>query len=65
MANTPYDYYSWELKDRMKFLGAPSIQSLCKTMIMVNYEYRESNASDPHYPRYLLVVVQYCRQISS
>ena len=65
MANAPNDYYSWDLAKRAKFLGAPSAQSLCKTMIMVNYEYRESNASDPHYPRYLVVVIQYCRQISS
>ena len=65
MANAPYDYYSWTLDQRAKFLGGPSAQALTKTMIMVNYMYREENASDPHYPRFVLVVVQYCRQISS
>ena len=34
-------------------------------MIMVNFAYREENASDPHYPRYVVVINQYCRQISA
>ena len=34
-------------------------------MIMVNYMYREEYKDDPHYPRYVVVIVQYCRQISS
>ena len=37
MANAPHDYYTWDLHKRAKFLGAPSHESLCKTMIMVNY----------------------------
>ena len=61
MANAPNDYYQWDLSKRMEFLGAPSTQSLCKTMIMENYQYREENASDPHYPRFVVVIVQYCR----
>ena len=65
MANAPHDYYSWSLEQRAKFLGAPRIEMLCKTMIMVNYQYKEENASDPHYPRFVVVIVQYCRQISS
>ena len=32
---------------------------------MENYVYREDCAADPHYPRYVVVIVQYCRQISS
>ena len=32
---------------------------------MVNYQYREECKDDPHYPRYVVIVVQYCRQISS
>ena len=34
-------------------------------MIMVNYMYRDEYKDDPHYPRYVIVIVQYCRQISS
>ena len=37
MANAPHDYYSWDLPKRAKFLGAPKIEMLTKTMIMVNY----------------------------
>ena len=40
MANAPNEYYQWDLSKRMNFLGAPSTQSLCKTMIMENYQYR-------------------------
>jgi hypothetical protein len=65
IANAPEDYYSWSLEQRRQFLGAPSIECLTKTMIMENYMYREENASDPHYPRFVVVIVQYCRQISS
>jgi hypothetical protein len=65
MANAPWDYYKWDLKKRAKFLQAPSYECLTKTMIMVNYQYREENKDDPHYPRYVVVIVQYCRQISS
>ena len=65
MANAPYEYYSWDLQKRAKFLNAPSYECLTKSMIMVNYMYREENASDPHYPKFVLVIVQYCRQISS
>ena len=61
MANAPYDYYSWNLETRKKFLGAPSFECLTKTMIMENYVYRDENASDPHYPRHVVVIVQYCR----
>ena len=65
MANAPFDYYSWDLNKRAKFLGAPNIECLTKTMIMVNYMYREESKDDPHYPRFVVVIVQYCRQISS
>ena len=57
MANAPNDYYSWTLDQRAKFLGGPSAASLTKTMIMVNYMYREEHSSDPHYPRFVLVIV--------
>ena len=65
MANAPFDYYKWDLNKRAKFLGAPDIEMLTKTMIMVNYMYREESKEDPHYPRFVVVIVQYCRQISS
>ena len=65
MANAPWDYYSWPLEKRAKFLNAPTYEMLCKTMIMVNYMYREEHASDPHYPRYVVVITQYCRSISA
>ena len=57
MANAPWDYYKWSLEKRAVFLGAPNAESLCKTMIMENTAYREENASDPHYPKYLVVIV--------
>ena len=61
MANTPWDYYKWNLETRARFLSAPSYECLTKSMIMENYVYRDEYASDPHYPRYVVVIVQYCR----
>jgi len=66
MANIePQIYFPWSLERRMEFLGAPSVESLCKTMIMENTNYREQNADDPHYVKYLVVVIQYCRNINA
>ena len=39
MARSPKDYYTWDLPKRMAFLGAPCLDSLCKTIIMKNSEY--------------------------
>ena len=64
MANAPWDYYCWDLQKRADFLSAPSLEYLTKTMIMENHFHREENASDPHYPRHILVIVQYCRTIN-
>jgi hypothetical protein len=49
----------------MKFLGAPSIHSLCKTIVMKNSEYNEDYKDDPHYPKFIVVIVQYSRKLIS
>lgn len=59
MAKAPEDYYEWGLEKRMQFLQAPSIYSLCKTIVMKNSAFREENAGDPYYPRYIMVISQY------
>ena len=65
MANAPWDYYKWDLIKRAKFLGAPSFEALTKTMIMQNTYYLEQYKDDPHYPKYLVVIVQYCRSFNA
>ncbi len=49
----------------MRFLGAPSIHALCKTIIMKNSEYNDDYAADPFYPRFIMVIVQYSKKLVS
>lgn len=65
MARAPHDYYSWSLEQRRKFLGASSVDALCKTIIMKNSEYKEEYSNDPEYPRFIMVIVQYSKKLVS
>ena len=38
---------------------------LCKTIIMKNSEYNDSKSSDPYYPRFIMVIVQYSKKLIS
>jgi hypothetical protein len=54
----PSDYYGWDLSQRAQCLGAPSIQHLCKSLLMentkrpgtfvlvTNYDFRIADAAD-------------------
>ena len=58
-------------EDRVKFLKAPSVFHLCKTIIMENTKYSIGIESfpnvkdDPTYPKYVIVIVQFEGKISS
>ena len=65
MARAPHNYYTWSLEKRRDFLNAPSIHALCKTIIMKNSEYNEEYASDPYYPKFIMVIVQYSKKLIS
>jgi hypothetical protein len=62
------DYYTWPLEDRAKYLKAPSIQYLCKSLLMENKKHEPKNTTainddtesyDPTNPRFFLVILQY------
>lgn len=63
MARAPPHYYTWTLEQRRAFLGAATIDSLCKTIIMKNSEYKEECSSDPFYPKFIMVIVQYSKKL--
>ena len=65
MARAPSDYYKWSLEQRRAFLGAASVDCLCKTIIMKNSEYNEEYKDDPFYPRFIMVIVQYSKKLIS
>ena len=54
----PSPYYSWELEQRAKVLGAKSTYMLCKALLLDNKK-AEASAGDPTNPKYVLVVLQY------
>jgi prolyl-tRNA editing enzyme YbaK/EbsC (Cys-tRNA(Pro) deacylase) len=53
----PPDYYHWPLEKRAAYLGALSIDYLCKSLLMENRKCLDS--SDPTNPKFVLVIVQY------
>jgi prolyl-tRNA editing enzyme YbaK/EbsC (Cys-tRNA(Pro) deacylase) len=59
----PENYYDTSLEQRAKFLNAPSIHYLCKSLLLENRKAPEdtavTTAPDPTNPRFLLVVLQY------
>ena len=63
----PPSYYHWTLQQRATYLGAPSIQYLCKSLLLENKKYSASSSSsddnnnnlDRTNAQYLLVVLQY------
>lgn len=55
----PENYYKTSLAQRAKFLEAPSIHYLCKSLLLENRKVPEDAPDDPTNPRFLLVVLQY------
>jgi hypothetical protein len=51
LKRVPKDYYSWSLEERRDVLGAPSIEYLCKSMIMHNTKCVDEEG------KYVLVVI--------
>jgi hypothetical protein len=57
-------YYSKTLEQRREILNAPSIDFLCKTIILENTAYNEKYEG-PFYPKYICVVFQYITKFHS
>jgi hypothetical protein len=53
----PSDYYQWEYEARRAVLGAPSIDYLCKSVIMENTKLSTEDYSDRTNSKYYLIVV--------
>jgi hypothetical protein len=53
------NYYDVALSERSSVLSAPSTFHLTKTIVMENMAFNEEALSDPFYPRYICVAVQY------
>lgn len=58
----PKDYYDQDLEFRRRVLGAPSIDHLCKSIVMEN---TKVDGSDPNIVKYWLVIVQYNARLSN
>lgn len=54
----PESYYTWSLEKRARCLGAPSIEYLCKSLLMENRKAPRDDADSTN-PRFILVVIQY------
>ncbi|KAK7251147.1 hypothetical protein RIF29_34090 [Crotalaria pallida] len=63
----PPDYYDWPLEARRDALGAPSIDHLCKSIVLVNTQAPSSviDCSDRKNSKYYVVVVQYTARFNA
>jgi len=59
------DYYDLSLAERQRLLCAPSVECLCKSLILENKGCKEADCSDPLNSRYYCIVVQYVASINS
>ena len=58
------DYYKLSLESRKTFLKAPSIQFLCKSLIMENTAFQPEHEGK-YYQRYYCIVIQYTSEVNS
>lgn len=56
----PPDYYEWELEKRKEYLGAKSVDHLCKSLIIENTKCRDEQR--PNNSRYFCIIIQYTAQ---
>jgi prolyl-tRNA editing enzyme YbaK/EbsC (Cys-tRNA(Pro) deacylase) len=68
----PPEYYRWPLAERAACLRAPSVQHLCKSLLLENKKWSGAAAPkegaggarhDPTNPRFVLVVIQYAASL--
>jgi prolyl-tRNA editing enzyme YbaK/EbsC (Cys-tRNA(Pro) deacylase) len=59
----PEPYYTWELEQRAKVLGASSTQMLCKSLLLENKKADGNNNEDITNPRFVLVILQYASEL--
>ncbi|GAQ80918.1 hypothetical protein KFL_000660120 [Klebsormidium nitens] len=63
----PEDYYERSLEERRDLLGAPSVDHLCKSIVMTNTQAPADvvNCSNPRNSKYYVVVVQYVAKLNT
>ncbi|KAG2490808.1 hypothetical protein HYH03_010730 [Edaphochlamys debaryana] len=63
----PADYYDQPLEFRRECLSAPSVDHLCKSIVMENTRAHESvkDWSDPYHSKYYCVIVQYTARLNA
>ena len=65
VARATDNYFDMSFPERVKFLGAPSVWHLCKTIILQNSHHQAGLDAfpgvkdDPTYPKHVICVVQY------
>jgi prolyl-tRNA editing enzyme YbaK/EbsC (Cys-tRNA(Pro) deacylase) len=61
----PSEYYNQKLQWRKEKLGAPTVQHLCKAIVLENTHCANSDCSDPRNSRYYVAVFQYVRRFDA
>lgn len=61
----PSDYYSWPLQKRRDILSAPSVDYLCKAIVLENTHCEFSDCSNRENSRFYIVMFQYVEKFDS
>ncbi|XP_072958049.1 uncharacterized protein [Typha angustifolia] len=63
----PLDYYDRPLEARREILAAPSVEHLCKSIVLVNTQAGASitDCSNPNNSKYYVVVIQYIARLNA
>ena len=64
-AHVRSDYYSLGLAERQRIQSAPSVECLCKSLILENTSCTEAGCDDPRNSRFYCIVVQYVASVNS
>lgn len=61
----PSDYYQHSLEERRQILAAPSVDCLCKSMLIENTHCVNDDCSDPKNSKFYCIVMQYTTKLST
>ncbi|XP_058104546.1 uncharacterized protein LOC131248318 isoform X2 [Magnolia sinica] len=63
----PFDYYDRSVEDRREILSAPTVDHLCKSIVLVNTQAHASvsDCSNPNNSKYYVVVIQYTARLNA
>eukprot|EP00898_Chlorokybus_atmophyticus_P000079 jgi/Chlat1/1071/Chrsp110S08635 len=63
----PANYYNQSLESRREALSAPTVEHLCKSIVMTNTQAppEVTDCSDPEFSKYYIIIIQYAARLNA